>query len=351
MKKYSKSLGDISAIEKSFASNNDDMLGNANRLNNSYRKQSLRRECKTCHSPLSKDVVDFINHGIEYIICTNCGHLNGIYEDSDDFCYQLYVADGGSNYSQNYLKGYSARVQNIYLPKVDFLCSSLMEEQKISFDDISISDFGCGGGHFVHAAKQRGIKALGFDISKDLIGLASSSYRQVYGADCECPFLLVHDEEELLKKLISTESTVVSFIGVLEHLRNPIRFFEAFNASQSKYLYFSVPLFSLSCMIENVFPNIFRISVAPYPPVLTFIVEIYYQQIFYQEVSAWYFGADAMDLRRSMLVSMVKNGCSERILQIFQKDLFSPEILDQMQHVVDNHLAASEVHMLLAKED
>ena len=353
MKKFSKSLGNIAAIKQSFSSDNDGMLAKAKGINKSYANQSFRIECKTCQSPISRDAVDFTNHGVEYVVCENCGHLNGIYEDSEDFCNKLYADDGGSNYSQNYLKDYSLRIENIYLPKVDFLCSSLMEEKSISGKDISIFDFGCGGGHFVNAAKQRGIKAHGFDVSKDLIDLASTAFRDVYGTDCDSPFLLVHDEAELLEKVISSEATVVSFIGVLEHLQRPLRFFEAFKSSQSKYLYLTVPLFSLSCMIENVFPNIFPRQLSGGHTHLYSHSSLQYilNKYSFREISSWHFGTDAMDLRRSMLVSMLKNGCSERMLKIFQNDLFSTEMLDQMQGMIDTHSAASEVHMLIEKYD
>ena len=353
VKKFSKSLGDIASIKQSFSDNNDTMLANAKRINNSYLNQSLRGECKTCQSPISRDAVDFVNHGVEYTICENCGHLNGIYDDSEDFCNQLYVADSGSNYSQNYLKDYSTRVENIYLPKLDFLVSSLEEEQNISIEDISISDFGCGGGHFVCAAKKRGVKAQGFDVSQDLIDLASSAFQELSGTDCPNPFHVVHDEVELLEKMISSKSTVASFIGVLEHLRHPLRFFEAFKSSQTKYLYLSVPLFSLSCMIENVFPTVFPRQLSGGHTHLYSHSSLKYilGKYSFREISSWHFGTDAMDLRRSMLVSMVKNGCSERMLRVFQQDLFSSETLEQIQNVIDNHLVASEVHMLIAKED
>ena len=145
MKKFSKSLGDIASIKQSFTDDNDDLLANANKIRNSYVKQLLRCECKTCQSPVDREAADFVNHGVEYVICENCGHLNGIYDDSEDFCNQLYASDGGANYSRNYLKDFSSRVENIYLPKIDFLCSCLQEEQDISIKDLTISDFGCGG--------------------------------------------------------------------------------------------------------------------------------------------------------------------------------------------------------------
>lgn len=357
-KKFSKSLDDIAAIKQSFARDNDALLASAQNINNSYVNQSPRGECKTCQSPISRNAVDFVNHGVAYVICENCGHLNGIYEDSEDFCNQLYASDDGSNHAHDclkddYLKDYSVRVENIYLPKLEFLCSSIEEEQDISIEDISISDFGCGAGHFVCAAKKRGIKAQGFEVSKDLIDHASTAFHELYGADCPNPFHVVHDEAELLEKMISSKANVVSFIGVLEHLRHPLRFFEAFKSSQIKYLYLSVPLFSLSCMIENIFATIYPRNLSSGHTHLYSHSSLKYILGKYslREVSSWHFGADAMDLRRSMIVSMVKNGCSERMLNVFQKDLFSSEILDQMQRVIDSHLAQSEVHMLIAKED
>ena len=353
MKKFSKSLGDIASIKQSFTDDNDALLANADKIRNSYVNQSLRGECKTCQSPIDRDAVDLVNHGVEYVICENCGHLNGVYDDSEDFCNQLYVGDGGSNYSRNYLEDFSARVENIYLPKIDFLLSCLGEEQNIDIRDVTVSDFGCGGGHFVCAANKRGVKAQGFDVSKDLIDLASNSFHELYGADCQNPFHMVNDETELLEQMISSKSMVASFIGVLEHLRYPLRFFEAFKSSQAKYLYLSVPLFSLSCIIENVFPSVFPRHLSSghthlySHSSLNYILDKYS----FREISSWHFGADVMDLCRSMLVSMIKNGCSERMLRVFQDDLFPSEILDQMQNVIDKHFSASEVHMLIAKDD
>lgn len=352
MKKFSKSLGDIASIKQSFASDNDSLLANAKKINSSYVNQLLRGECKTCQAPVSRDMIDFLSHGVEYVICENCGHLNGIYEDSKEFCDQLYAGNGGSNYSQNYLRNYSVRVENVYLPKVDFLRSSL-ERESVNVEDVSISDFGCGGGHFVCAAKKRGLEAQGFDVSKDLIDLASKSFQELYGQNCLNPFYRVRDEEELVERVISSDSTVVSFIGVLEHLRHPLRFFEAFKSSQAKYMYLSVPLFSLSCVIENVFPAVFPRQLSGGHTHLYSHSSLKYVlgKYSFREISSWHFGADAMDLRRSMLVTMIKNGCSERLLRVFQEDLFSSKALDQMQSVIDNHLAASEVHMLIAKEN
>ncbi|WP_413295644.1 methyltransferase domain-containing protein [Synechococcus sp. MIT S9452] len=352
MKKFSKSLGDIAAIKQSFAADNDHMFSNAIKINSSYASQPLRGICKTCGAPLSSDSPDFTSHGIDYVICAKCGHLNGIYDDTENFCNHLYVDEGGSNYSRNYLNDYSARVKNIYLPKVDFLCSSLMEQKQTSCENISISDFGCGGGHFVHAANQRGIKAQGFDVSEGLIELASEAFQDVYGSNCPCPFTIVHNEVQLLEKMTSCDTTVASFIGVLEHLRRPLDFFEAFKSSQCKYLFFSVPLFSLSCLIENVFPNIFPRQLSGGHTHLYSHSSIKYilEKYEFRQISSWHFGADAMDLRRSMLVSMIKSGCSERLLNTFQNDLFSAQMLDEIQCVIDTNLAASEIHMLIEKD-
>jgi len=355
VKKFSKSHGDIASIKQSYADDNVELLADVKRINLHYSNQPLRRECKTCQAPVRSDAVDIVNLGVGYVICENCGHLNGVFDDTEDFCNYLYADEDGTNYSSldpAFLEDYDARVQNIYLPKIDFLFSSLVEEGGgLCSGDISILDFGCGAGHFVYAATNRGFKAQGIDVSRTLIDYASTAYREKYGVDLQNPFLQVHNEAELLEMMISSEATVVSFIGVLEHLRYPLRFFEAFKSSRSKYLYFSVPLFSLSCIVENVFPNIFPRQLGNGHTHLYSHSSLQYILGKYslREVASWHFGSDAMDLRRSMIVSMAQNGCSERMLRIFQEDLFSSEILDQMQNVLDRHYAASEVHMLIAK--
>ena len=46
-------------------------------------------------------------------------------------------------------------------------------------------------------------------------------------------------------------------IGVLEHVDNPIDFINCFRKSNMKFLYISVPLFSVNSIFENSFKQVY----------------------------------------------------------------------------------------------
>ena len=252
---FSKSLLDILSIKKDFLIQNDEHLKKTLRVYDKYNHQKLRSHCKNCQLPLDKDHYDIQSHGVKYKICKECGHFNWDREDSSEFTEWLYKNDGGSNYSNNYLNNYHSRISNIYLPKATYLKDSLSEICGIK--NFSLHDFGCGGGHFVYACNSLGIKAKGVDISVELINLASKYWDQSQEFDENPPFSTVSSEDELIREIAGSKSDVISFIGVLEHLMNPNNALKAFIKSRAKYMYFSVPLFSLSVFIENICRNTF----------------------------------------------------------------------------------------------
>ena len=185
-KKYSKPLGEIASIKRSFIEENDSMLNNLLKINKNYTEQIYRKECKVCTNPLKDNCIDISKHGVDYQICDECGHLNGTRLDTKKFCEYLYKDSGGSNYSGNYKSNYKFRVKNIYKPKADYLLEIL--NKKLNMKSFSVNDFGCGGGHFVHALGELGVSAKGFDISEDLIKIARLSWKDSKSTIGTAPF-------------------------------------------------------------------------------------------------------------------------------------------------------------------
>ena len=81
-----------------------------------YNKQERRLNCKACGKKLT-GTNDLTKLGIGYEICNNCSHLNGIFDDSNEYCNEIYAEDGGKDYSKNYdvskLSEYNSRVNSI----------------------------------------------------------------------------------------------------------------------------------------------------------------------------------------------------------------------------------------------
>lgn len=330
--KFSKSYGNILNIKKNFYNNNDSNLKNSLKINNIYKKQPVRKYCKNCGK---KNITSFIkNFMIEYKLCLDCNHLNGKYQDTEIFANKLYNSSGGKNYYKNYLEDYDLRVKNIYGPKVDFL-------KKVIKEKIKLIDLGCGGGHFVKALEIKKINATGYDTSKKLCELGSKKLKknQIFHTK-------FNNMCEIIEK--SKDANTVSMIGVLEHLVEPNLILDAFKKSKIKYLYISVPLFSLSTFIENSFTNIFPRQLSGghthlyTEKSLKFLTNKYNLKV----IGEYWFGTDIPDLFRSLV-------CSGNILneKVYLKELnhkFS-RFVDELQSVLDKNKVCSEVHLIFKK--
>lgn len=172
-KKYSKSSSFYLENKKEFFETNDDLLCKVVSQNRLYENQKRRVNCKICNSKLG-DNYDLINHGVKYVFCHSCNHLNGIYQDSEEFINKMYVIDEGLNYSGNYIdKKFESRVKEIYLPKIDFLL------ENISLKTPQILDIGCGGGHFVFSGLLRNCDIKGIDVGEKLIKFGNNQISTV----------------------------------------------------------------------------------------------------------------------------------------------------------------------------
>jgi len=274
-------------------------------------------------------------HGVPYCICLKCGHFNGLHEDTIEFSNFLYFDEDGKGYATNYKENYSARVVDIYKPKVEFLieCLKLIE----NVDVLNVTDIGCGGGHFVKALEDIKISAVGYDTNKQLISLGNKNLTLN-----NLEYIAIHD---INKYILNSDSQVLSLVGVLEHLIEPNKALDAFNKSKSKYLYLQVPLFSFSALLESIHPNVFpRQLNAGHTHLYTqksinYLCSKYNLSI----IGEWWFGTDMVDLFRHLQVM----GNSESSKEITQA-LFG-EMIDDLQSTFDKKKLCSGVNMILKK--
>ena len=174
--KFSKSYKNVSLIKKDFTSENSKYFSYANKINNVYRKQIKRKRCENCNLKISKPFLK--NFGIKYSMCTRCGHLNGIYEDTEKFNKWLYSNEDGKNYNLFYKKHYKSRVQNIHVPKVDFL-------KKVIKGKIKVIDYGSGVGYFLKALEIKKIQAIGLETNKESVKRGSKFLKKNKLYHCE----------------------------------------------------------------------------------------------------------------------------------------------------------------------
>ena len=206
-----------------------------------------------------------------------------------------------------------------------------------------ITDLGAGAGHFSAAAEKAGIKIQGYEVSEAMVREGNRHLKE---------FALQQIElDDAYTVAANASTTVLALIGVLEHLTNPAALIDAFNGSEADYLYINVPLFSLNAFIENVFPDVMprQLSGGHTHLYTEKSLEWLAKEKNLVEVGSWWFGTDAMDLYRSMLVTLQKNSVSEKAIGIF-KSTFQG-LIDELQQQLDVTRNCSEVHIIFKKKE
>ena len=342
MIKFGKTSSTLLSQKQSFFDNNDEILAESKRIGNVYLSQPRRRTCKCCDKPL--DGKKFTKHSIGYIICDVCTHLNGMFEDTDEFCRSLYTDYGGASYAVNYSaedhSQFQERVKHIYLPKAQFLFDSLKNLNEAA-ENMKMADFGAGSGYFVTALRMEGIKnSNGYEVSDTQIRLANEMLGQ--GA------VIKHEMNETVDIAKNIDAEVVTMVGVLEHLQNPRDVLAALAGNPNvNYLFVSVPLFSPCVIIESVFPNVMQRQLSSGHTHLYTEKSLEWMRGAFglESVSAWWFGTDIVDLFRSVSVELNHNSQISELGEFWNESIIAS--IDEMQMSLDKRKMSSEVHMLM----
>ncbi len=337
-KNYGKPFGDLNKLKANFFENNDGMLKMADDMAKIFSAQPKRSHCKICGEKLGAPL--FTSHGIGYIPCARCGHLNGEFEDTDDFASKVYIEDDYSrNYSAKDREEYDRRLTAIYLPKAEFL-KSCMEQEQLS--DLKLLDIGAGCGYFVAAAKKLGMQADGVEISKNQV-----DYGNAMAGETILKHVGLHDSIDYIKK---TDAGIVSAIGVLEHLINLKENLDAIRDNKSiRYLYASVPMFSFSCAFEAANQQCYNRHTGGTHTHLFSNESVRYlaEQMDFEIAYEWRFGSDINDLYRFLTVSLSKSGNQE--FASFFSEKFVP-LMDELQLALDKSEFSSELHFILKRK-
>ncbi len=353
-KQYGKPSLSLIQQKESFFSNNNHHVWKQKQISNIYTSQPKRKRCKNCASSLNARN-DFSKDGIEYKICDVCTHLNGAFEDTSEFCQAVYTNDDGSQYAENYgvisKDDFDYRVSSIYLPKAEFLITSIRNDLKKRNlnnklpSELSYFDFGAGSGYFVSALDRLGLYNIsGSEVSKVQVEHANRALMK--------ELLSVHHIDESNKLLRTVCANVVSMIGVLEHLQDPRAAVASIMDNENiEYLYISVPLFSLSVYIEMLSDDIFHRHLHGGHTHLYTRESLYYManEFGFDVVSEWWFGTDIVDFYRNLFVNMERKGVSDKLLEEYK--VMMEKIIDSMQMEIDKKELSSEVHILFRKKN
>ncbi|MFV1966045.1 MAG: methyltransferase domain-containing protein [Pirellulaceae bacterium] len=343
--RYGKSSSSLLIQKTSFLDDNKQHVEKQRHIASLYRTQPPRSHCKNCDQTIDASP-DFTKDEIGYVLCAHCHHLNGIYEDTGEFCRAMYTEDSGEDYAKNYktadLAAYNYRTASIYLPKAEFLVSSLLEND-IDPPALAYFDFGAGSGYFVSALRKIGLgRVSGAEVSKSQADFGNAMIGE--------KVLTTYDIENTTAMLSEVKSQVVSMVGVLEHLQHPREVLTELQRNENiELLFISLPMFSLSVYLEMLSPDVFHRQLHGghthlyTERSLTYLCE----EFGFDVMAEWWFGADVVDLFRHIAVTLEHTGCSQELRALWRKD-FLP-IVDAMQLELDKKHFSSEVHLVLRK--
>ena len=182
-------------------------------------------------------------------------------------------------------------------------------------------------------------QVLGFEVSKSQVDFGNTIMEQ--------NLLKVHSLEQTVGLAESLDAEVVSMIGVLEHLQQPRKFLNALCSNPKvRFLYLSVPTFSLTVFFEMIFPEVMQRHLTQGHTHLYTSQSLDWmaKEFNMRQVAEWWFGADMIDLFRNVTVKLEKNSETSNMVEIWTK-LFTP-LIDGMQLEIDKKHLASEVHIL-----
>ncbi len=337
-KRFGKPFGNLNSMKRNFFENNDGMLKMADEMADVLSSQPKRTICKICGGTLGEKLLT--SHGLSYIECPVCGHLNSAFEDTDVFAGKVYVEDDYSkNYSSKDREEYEKRLTSIYLPKAEFLKECL---EKDGVSDVKILDIGAGCGYFVAATRRLGMASDGIEVSKNQVD---------YGNEMAGEQILTHiGLTDSIDRIRETDACVVSAIGVLEHLIHLQDNLDAIRENQNiRYVYASVPMVSFSCAFETANQGVYNRHMGGTHTHLFSNESVAYMadQMGFEVAYEWRFGSDINDLYRALSVLMQKNGNKE-FAQVFA-DRFVP-LMDKLQLVLDESEWSSELHFILRRK-
>lgn len=345
--KFGKSFKDIMGLKESFFLENAAFMEKTLRYADLYTRQPVRISCKICAQPISHKP-DFVKHAVPYVFCKTCGHLNGLHEDTDDFCEQVYTQDAGAEYARNYtagdLEAFVTRRNAIYRPKAEFLLEALRREGE-DIAAMRFADMGAGAGYFVSALHELGLaETRGFEVSQTQVDLGNQMLENE-------PLTLIEitDTLGLCRRL---DADVMCFVGVFEHLQDPRAILAAMRSNTTvRYFYFCVPMFSTCVYGEMAFPHVMprHLAIGHTHLFTRQSIAHFAKEFGLSQVAAWWFGTDMMDYYRSICVTLEANPDTQAMVDPWRKE-FEP-ILDGMQLAIDTERRSSQVHMLMRFDD
>lgn len=257
-----------------------------------YKKDDLVSVnfCPICQKAVNKNSIVFKVYGARYIQCQNCSHCFVSEVPSKKSLEQFYSR--GKDYHEIYIDKRTAdfRVNQVAIPKAKWVINQF--ERVYGRKPKSLLDVGAGGGHFVRACKELGLKTEGVEISR--------KGRQF----CKEYFSFQLLDKDFLKEWNGFKDyEVITFWGLIEHVPDPLKMLKAGSkiiSGKEGFVVSEVPRWNcFSTAVQKVFSDSVTRHLDPLGHIHCFTdtsLSKAYEISNLEIVAAWYFGMDAYEL-------------------------------------------------------
>ena len=350
IRKYSKELGAVSWFHEDFEAQEKEYLSRQRATEEVYLKGPRRKNCILCLSDINEDR-SFKIRGVLYSVCGNCEHINGMHDITDEFLTFAYTTELSTSNEENDLRPYSVEftqskmstnfervVNDIYVPKAEFLLESLNKDTNVDCSGLTVLDFGCGSGHFVEALNRTGFsKVEGIDSLQSAVTQA-----QKHGLSAQISHTPIDATENSLRR---SGIDIVSMMCVLPHLTEPGKTIELMRKSGIRWTFQKFPMWSFALLLEAAMPNLrSRVIGADHTNAFTWKSVSWLEQNYgLRRVATWSFGSDSLDFSRKIRANMRENSTNAFINWATKS---FTNLIEPLQSAIDLSELSSELHVL-----
>ena len=184
-------------------------------------------------------------------------------------------------------------------------------------------------------------EAIGYEASAALVDRTNRRFNS--------QMLRLTRVDDLAKLAETVEAEVITMIFSLEHIHNLTAFMTGLSRNRTlRYLYFAVPLFTPSALIDLAFPNLA-------PRVLGLghthlfcnrSIDVMCERFRFKRVADWWFGGNAFDILRNIGLTLDRaSGAAEMAAEWMEQ---MGKVVDEIQLAFDHQKLSSEVHIVAA---
>ena len=337
---YSKALGDLTKEEASRIQNEEQLYIRQKEANKRLSKAPPRKICILCGSPIKGR--EFLHRGVSFITCHQCNHIQTKALPPVGFPDEL---EGKEQFSKIYPKlekdQFEDRKNRIYRPKLNWIFNALERSgyKKIELLNKKWLELGSGSGVFLSSLEDMGVNNyVGFEKEETLLERAKAFV---------VPEKVSISRVSLGEIIRANQADVICSFFVFEHDE---KLFELINAlkecKSGTLLCFSVPMFGLSCLLENLAAERYSRSLDAAIHVQTFTdesINYFLLKTGYEKIASWQFGQDALELRRILIPQSPEPGPYDKLSEKFSSSL------DRIQTAIDKSGLSDQCHLIAKK--